>query len=118
VRTWLVSADEQPCGYVVCGPSVEDDGASHWGAVYDLFVDPDHWGRGIGRVLIGAAREDLSERGSRTAILHTYKDNAEARAFYERLGWWADGREFSSGPPFELDTLRYRMELRPSACGA
>jgi ribosomal protein S18 acetylase RimI-like enzyme len=110
VHIWLAPSDA-PCGYVVCGPSLEDDGASDWGAVYDLFVDPSRWGRNVGRGLLEAAEADLAGRGCRTAILHVYKDNTEARAFYERLGWRADGREFNSGPPFELETLRYRTGL-------
>jgi putative acetyltransferase len=46
-----------------------------------LFVDPAKAGRGVGRLLLRHAEAE----GART--LECFRDNASARAFYERQGW-------------------------------
>ena len=112
VRVWLAESRAETCGYVVTGPSFETDGAPDWAALYAP-VTPAFWKRGVGRAT-EAASSDLTERGFHHAVLYVYRDNLEARAFDDRLGWRADGKEFSSGQPFHLDTLRYKVSLECS----
>ena len=58
--------------------------------VDQLFVDPDHQRRGLGRVLLGA----VLARGLRPATLHVHAENRPARRLYEAYGfreagsWW------------------------------
>jgi putative acetyltransferase len=58
--------------------------------VDQLFVDPEHQRRGIGRALLAA----MLARGLRPATLHVFARNAAARRFYEGFGfgpageWW------------------------------
>lgn len=61
------------------------------GELYTMYVDGDAAGRGIGRRLIAAAEERMRVMGFVRGVLWMLAENAPARAFYERMGWEADG---------------------------
>ena len=50
-------------------------------------------GRGIGRQMMLAAEEAIRARGIRRAQLEVERDNADAKRFYQRLGWRSAGRQ-------------------------
>ena len=52
-----------------------------------LFVEPDHWRRGIGAALIDAAVHQARRRG----LSLTVTAEPSARAFYERCGFSLEG---------------------------
>jgi putative acetyltransferase len=52
-----------------------------------VFVDPDHAGTGLGRRLVEAAEADARAHGFRDFAVRA---NANAAAFYERLGYRAE----------------------------
>ena len=54
-----------------------------------LYVDPDNWGRGIGRRLHDQALVHLQAAGYRVAVLWVLEANVRALAMYERWGWRA-----------------------------
>jgi len=62
------------------------------GELMALYVDPPAWGTGIGRRLIAAARQRLTEAGCTEAVLWVLDGNTRAERFYRRDGWHADGR--------------------------
>jgi ribosomal protein S18 acetylase RimI-like enzyme len=74
----------------------------HRGWVYYVSVDPDHRGKGYGRVIMAAAEDWLRARGIEKLQLMVRGDNAEVHAFYRSLGYydqervvfakWLDGR--------------------------
>ena len=70
-------------GFCAVGPSTEED----WGEVYAIYLDPDRWGRGVGRALLAAGEEALVDDGHWQALLWVLDGNVRARAFYERQGW-------------------------------
>jgi GNAT superfamily N-acetyltransferase len=51
----------------------------------DLFVDPDHRGKGYGRALIEATAEFAKAHGSRKLYWQTHKDNETAQNLYRAL---------------------------------
>ena len=55
--------------------------------VAHVFVDPDHWGAGLGRVLLEAAEGIVAGNGFTTAELHTMVGNERALELYRRAGW-------------------------------
>ena len=61
------------------------------GELYAMNLDPDHWGRGIGRVLLRRVTEALVAMGYEEAVLWVVPENQRARALYESEGWVADG---------------------------
>ncbi|WP_445168863.1 GNAT family N-acetyltransferase [Mycolicibacterium sp. Dal123E01] len=89
----LVAVDRGTiCGHVTIGRSRDDDLADS-GEVWALYVDPPSWGSGVGRALITAGCDRLLEAGHECAFLWVLSANTDARSFYERTGWSADGRE-------------------------
>ena len=60
--------------------------AERHGEVYAVGVDPDHQGRGLGRLLLDAGLAHLATRVA-TAVLYVDGDNTAARAVYEKAGF-------------------------------
>ena len=95
-------------GFCSCGPTRDaDDGQAE---IYALYVRPEKWRHGAGRLLCEQAVSDAAERGHNAMTLWVLKGNAPARGFYERLGFAPDGAERTNTrflkTPF--DEIRYR----------
>ena len=78
------------CGFATTAPA-RDTGAMECGELAGLYVDPDHWGRGIGAALLAAVEHRLTVQGFSRALLWVLEGNARAERFYLRQGWQADG---------------------------
>jgi mycothiol synthase len=57
------------------------------GEIYVLGVDPDHQGKGFGRLLTAVGLAHLARAGATRAVLYVEGDNAPALATYERAGF-------------------------------
>jgi ribosomal protein S18 acetylase RimI-like enzyme len=81
----LVATDEtdRVVGYTAVHPEN--------GELFLLFVDPTHAGRGIGRMLLGAAHDALRAAGCPEAFLFTHEQNERALAVYASAGYRHDG---------------------------
>lgn len=107
----LVAEDEgSVIGFCAVGPAIDDD----WGEVFAIYVDPQHWGHGVGRDLLVAAEHSLAEAGFPRALLWVLEGNDRARVFYERQGW-------APGKPIRIEAIggsdvtevRYEKALTP-----
>ena len=56
----------------------------------DLYVEADIRGQGVATLLMGAARQLAVRNGAAEIFLQTARDNDQARALYERLGYAVD----------------------------
>ena len=65
------------------------------GHLWQLFVRPEWWGRGVAPLLHDAATEALRAQGYARARLFTPSLHARARRFYERRGWTVRSEEWS-----------------------
>jgi len=72
-------------GAIAASAMVGEDG--HRGWIYYVATPPDQRGRGLGRAIMNAAEAWLKARGVWKAQVLVRGDNAEARGFYERLGY-------------------------------
>lgn len=86
--TIIAKDDSAVIGFVVCGPCRDED-LSNAGEVYAIYVLAEHYGQGVGYVLMQAALERLKlyER----VVVWVLKDNARAIRFYQRCGFQFDG---------------------------
>ncbi len=102
--------DGDVVGFVSTGPCRDDDGRS--GEVRAIYLLPDHWGRGLGRPLMGAALRELASAGFGDAMLWVFEDNRRAKAFYRATGWTPDGGARVIKPfGFPIPEARYRIDL-------
>jgi GNAT superfamily N-acetyltransferase len=106
---FVAEAEGTVVGFVSVGASRDSDAN---GELFAIYVDPDHWGTGVGRALIAAGEQRLRELGLTDVILWVLEDNPRARRFYEQAGWHADG---TSRPitfrGIEVPEVRYRKRL-------
>jgi len=99
-------------GFAGFGPTRDDDAPPGTGEVYAIYLDPDRFGRGVGRELFDRANGRLRELGFTRATLWTLTTNERARRFYERAGWAFDGTESTHQDHCRnLPIVRYAVEL-------
>ncbi len=86
--TVVIETEEgEVAGFASLGPGPQPD----VGELYAIYLSPQHWGTGMGRMLMTAAEGELVAGGYRHAILWVFADNPRARRFYESAGWSYDG---------------------------
>src|SRR5215204_552444 len=57
------------------------------GVLHDVIVDPEHRGRGVGRLLLEAALEFLRSRGAPRVVLSTAEQNEAAQRLFVSTGF-------------------------------
>lgn len=57
------------------------------GVLYDIVVDPEHRGHGIGAALLEATLAQLKERGAPRVVLSTAERNESAQRLFARAGF-------------------------------
>lgn len=101
----------QVVGFAAFGRHEHGDDPSV-GELYAIYLDPDHWGHGIGRALMDASVEGLRHDGYSSAILWVLETNERAKRFYEIAGWRPDGgKKSEERGDVELREVRYRRGL-------
>ena len=67
----------------------------------DLFVMPEHRGKGYGKALVEFWEAEMKEAGYRTVLTSTASDEY-AQHFYQKLGYVAIGGFMLPGDPYEI----------------
>jgi ribosomal protein S18 acetylase RimI-like enzyme len=97
-------------GWVTGGRCRDADrpGPRH-GEIYAIYVQPEWWGRGAGRLLMAHAVRALTEAGRDDISLWVLAGNQRARRFYAAAGFGPDGAEqvLDLGGP--VTEVRYRL---------
>ena len=98
-------------GFATTAPAREPE-MPGLGELCALYVDPDHWSRGIGVALVAAARSRLFDLGFRHAVLWVLVGNVRAERFYRIDRWSPDGqRRTESVWGVTVDEIRYQRTL-------
>ena len=109
--TLLAFEGDEVLGFVTFGRS-SDPEIFGGGEILALYVDPDHWGMGVGRTLLSGATTALREMSFSEASLWVLNGNRRAERFYGANGWSPDGttrRDVVWG--VEVDVKRYGSPL-------
>lgn len=92
--------------------------------LWAIYIAPENWQQGYGRLLLKATEADMRAQGSREAVLWVLRDNERAKGFYASMGWKPDGRSvLDASRGFAIEELRYRRVLasepasRPGSVG-
>jgi len=88
---WHVVAVDQGDGVIGTGRCFRDDRDSELGHIGRMAVAPEWRGRGVGLALLAALVERLRNEGLERATLSA---QCHAIAFYERMGFIAEGDEY------------------------
>lgn len=89
----VAERDGDIVGFCSTGPTHDTVMPTNTGELYTIYVNPEKTRSGIGTALIGRAEAAMRDAGYDAATLWVLRDNASARAFYERSGWTFDGTE-------------------------
>jgi GNAT superfamily N-acetyltransferase len=109
--TAVAVVDGAICGFVTTAPARDDDVQGD-GELSALYVDPASWGLGVGRTLMSAARDQLSDGGFTEVVLWVLVGNERAERFYRIDGWTPDGaRRWYTVWGAHVDEVRYRRPL-------
>jgi ribosomal protein S18 acetylase RimI-like enzyme len=106
--TLVVALDD---GVVVGFATAEPTASRRVAEVRYVGVDPDHWGRGVGGLVLARMEEELPSAGFDAAQLLVYADNAPARRLYERMGWRRGEHEPTLHPRTQKPEVRYHLSL-------
>jgi GNAT superfamily N-acetyltransferase len=110
-HTIVAIEGEEILGFATTMPARVEDLRGH-GELAALYVDPEHWGRGIGLALVQAARAHLLQSGFRKAMLWVLAGNVRADRFYKTDQWLPDGtRRTDTVWGISVDELRYLRDL-------
>jgi GNAT superfamily N-acetyltransferase len=102
----------RPVGFASVGRSRDPDADGHTGEVQALYLDPDHWRRGLGGLLHDHALSELRRDHYRVATLWVLRSNHAAQRFYENAGWIPDGAAKTDVTgELALDEIRYAISL-------
>ena len=106
--TWATIAEERglAAGHAGFFPQPGVPGSAH---LWQLFLRPPWWGTGLASELLWCARDAAAAQGYRRMRLYTPRDQARARAFYEREGFRHTGWE-GYEEPLGLVLVEYARE--------
>lgn len=82
----LVACDEDGDVLGFAGARLLDGSLGYDSYLAMLYLRPDMTGKGLGKTLLRAIAGKLFTAGARNMLLRTLRLNANARAFYERMG--------------------------------
>jgi ribosomal protein S18 acetylase RimI-like enzyme len=112
-RTFVGVRDGQIAGFAGTGRPADPKHPRGTAELETIYLLPEFWRLGVGRLLMRLSTDDLAERGFSSAILWVLTENDRGRRFYEAVGWQADGRvqmlDFDGTP---VEEMRYRLDLR------
>jgi ribosomal protein S18 acetylase RimI-like enzyme len=111
-RLTVVTVDDRVVGFA-CFGSCPTSAEVPLGELFAINLDPEHWGRGLGRTLLLEVTRQLVAFGEE-AVLWVVPENARARGLYESAGWIDDGgRRHDEVLGAHVNEVRYRITLRP-----
>ena len=124
-RSWsstIVAVDPAVVGFASFGPErdmfagwpapvTEAGAAGQIAEVYAIYVHPDWWSTGTGRVLMDEALTRLRQGSYREVVLWVLEQNDRARRFYELAGFSPDGAVNILHNLGRVPEVRYRREL-------
>ena len=88
--TWIAEDEDIALGWISAGRSRDAGAQPSTGEIWAVYVDPGHWGKGVGRALCDAAEQELRRQGFTDVTLWVFEENARAQRFYAGTGFVPD----------------------------
>lgn len=90
---FAAETDGKIVGFSSVGPSRDDDANATTAELYAIYLLSSEWGKGTGKALWQKSAERLKQEGFKSVTLWVFKDNPQARQFYEGMGFVLDDKE-------------------------
>jgi ribosomal protein S18 acetylase RimI-like enzyme len=88
--TWIAEEGDIALGWISAGANRDSDSTQSSGEIWAVYIDPDHWRKGVGRALCTVAEQELRSRGYREVTLWVLEGNERAIRFYQSIGFAHD----------------------------
>ncbi len=95
-RHWVADQDGSPAGFLAAELQGASPGVPGSARIHELFVDPAHRGRGLGRALVAAARGSFERLGIPHVSVRVEMRNTAALRFWRRQGFFERARLLES----------------------
>jgi len=86
----IACSDKTVVGWIAFGNCRDADKDGTWAEVEALYVLPEFWRQGIGKMLSDSARDAMKRAGFSFVALWVLLENHRARGFYHRIGFTHD----------------------------
>lgn len=94
IKILTLEKEKQIIGFVgICPSRDSDKHANQYGEISSIYLHPDFWYQGLGKLLCSSALAELKRTGYSEVILWVLKENKQARQFYESMGFILEGNE-------------------------
>jgi GNAT superfamily N-acetyltransferase len=111
-ETYLVELDGRAIGILTLGDCRDADlDPRVTGEIWGIYLSPQYWRKGIGRLLFEKAEKMLADRGHKNAKLWVLEKHNQARQFYEAMGFKTDGMTKEMNLGATLRVVRYHKSL-------
>jgi ribosomal protein S18 acetylase RimI-like enzyme len=110
---WVALENDEVLGWISAAASRDSDAGPATGEIWAIYVAPEHWRTGIGRMLCEGAEQRLGKQGMDEVTLWVLRDNQRALRFYQSHGFSIDpGIEKTEGKTgAKLIEVRMRKRL-------
>lgn len=103
---YVLEREDRIVGVSVVCPSSDDD-LPHAAAIQVFYIHPDVQRQGLGRILMRHTLAAICQGGARRILLWVLTENHSARAFYQAVGFQADGTAKTLPSLENAHTVRY-----------
>jgi len=107
---YIAFDDEIPCGEFMFCKSRDAD-LPDYAEIVSIYAIEEYWGKGLGGDMMTAAIQKILEMGYTNILLWVFKDNHQAKKFYEKFGFTLDGSEKESVFTNKALEVRYILNL-------
>lgn len=108
---WVALEDNTILGWISAAASRDSDAGPATGEIWAIYVAPEHWRSGIGRMLCEGAEQRLGKQGMDEVTLWVLRDNQHALRFYESRGFSIDPGIEKTDARTKLIEVRMRKRL-------
>jgi L-amino acid N-acyltransferase YncA len=112
-RNFVLEDEGIVLGWVSIGPVRDPDLNQDFGELYGIYVAPTQLRRSLGWQLYSRAEQELSNAGKSNVSLWVLERNANARRFYEKMGFNSDGAtKMITLGGVDLPEIRYVKKIK------
>lgn len=112
-ETYVAEQDGDVLGFLTLGKCRDQDvSRESAGEIWGIYLAPQYWRKGTGRLLSQQAETILASRGHSEVTLWVLEGNKQARKFYEAMGFRTDGATKEVNLGALIPAVRYRKKLK------